>query len=197
MMDCAETALRFDSLNLNALLLKAELLESRVIKQGKTLAILQTNQDFVAYEALINDLYSMGYREMPLEMKNMIISSFAQDNVPLRVKDHTPVAFKNVKQPTRYASLSWGMFEEAHQIKPIEKYGMSLFDIQTRKIKGFEKADTLYNHYNFDPVIYAWSIDPLAHQFPAMSPYNALENNPIMYVDPDGRRVFFCCRCRQ
>lgn len=186
-MDCAETALRFDSLNLNALLLKAELYEHRIIAQNENLSVLQNSQDFKVYENLVNVLYSKGYREMPLEMKNMIVSSLAQDSIPLQVKDHTPVTFKGVKNQTRYASLSWGMFEEMHENKPTEKYGMTLFDTQTRKIKGFEKADSLYNHYDFDPVVFAWNIDPLAAKYPYSSPYAAFNNNPVFYFDPDGK----------
>ena len=31
------------------------------------------------------------------------------------------------------------------------------------------------------------SVDPLASKYPQWSPYSAFANNPIMYVDPDGR----------
>ena len=33
------------------------------------------------------------------------------------------------------------------------------------------------------------SPDPLAEEYPNMSPYNFVKNNPVIYVDPDGRRV--------
>ncbi len=31
------------------------------------------------------------------------------------------------------------------------------------------------------------SVDPLADQFPHQSPYSAFNNNPVFYIDPDGR----------
>ena len=31
------------------------------------------------------------------------------------------------------------------------------------------------------------SVDPLASKYPSSSPYNFVDNNPIMRVDPDGR----------
>jgi RHS repeat-associated protein len=34
------------------------------------------------------------------------------------------------------------------------------------------------------------SIDPLAHKYPSLSPYCFVANNPIYYVDPDGREIW-------
>ncbi len=43
------------------------------------------------------------------------------------------------------------------------------------------------------PNVGRWtSVDPLADQYPAYSPYNYVLNNPLSNVDPDGREV----RCR-
>lgn len=32
-----------------------------------------------------------------------------------------------------------------------------------------------------------WNVDPLAEQFPSWSPYRSFFNNPLLYVDPDGK----------
>jgi len=38
-----------------------------------------------------------------------------------------------------------------------------------------------------DPKISVWlSVDPLAHKYPHVTPYNFVENNPLRLVDPTG-----------
>ena len=37
-----------------------------------------------------------------------------------------------------------------------------------------------------DPVCFALSVDPLAEKFPSMNPYNAMGNDPVNMIDPDG-----------
>ena len=40
----------------------------------------------------------------------------------------------------------------------------------------------------YDPVLGRWgSVDPLAHKLPSWSPYVAFADNPIMFIDEDGR----------
>lgn len=65
---------------------------------------------------------------------------------------------------------------------------------------GMEKDNELKgngNSYDFgarlyDPRVARWlSLDPLASKYPSVSPYNGMGNNPIIYLDPDGRVVVF------
>jgi RHS repeat-associated protein len=62
--------------------------------------------------------------------------------------------------------------------------------------QGKEKETEMYgnaNGYDFgarilDPRVGRWlSMDPLKDTFPSESPYNAMGNNPVNMVDPDGR----------
>jgi len=60
------------------------------------------------------------------------------------------------------------------------------------KFSGKEKdAETGYSYFGaryYDSDLSIWlSVDPLAGKFPHISPYAAFNNNPIIYIDPDGR----------
>lgn len=45
-----------------------------------------------------------------------------------------------------------------------------------------------YGARYMDPKLSIWlSVDPLAEEFPSWSPYNFVMNNPLRFIDPDGR----------
>lgn len=178
-LDCANATLKYDDHNLNAMLLKAEVLETRLAMQHRPIAQLQSDKAFINYENLIAKLYRLGYREIPPNMKNLLIRTYTMDSV-------RAMQAKVYDGKTRYASLSWGMFDEAHDIKPTELYNHTVFNTVTKKIEGFTKPTNIYNSYNFDPVVFALNVDPLTAKFPNMSPYAAMNNNPIENVDLDG-----------
>lgn len=51
-----------------------------------------------------------------------------------------------------------------------------------------ETGNYYYGSRYYDPTISIWlSVDPLAHKYPHITPYNFVENNPIILVDPDGK----------
>lgn len=178
-LQCANKALQYDDRNLNAMLLKAEYLENKLIALHKPISQLQLQTDFKNYQTLIANLYNLGYREMPLGMKNTLIKSYRHEKIEAKPIDLTK----------RVASLSWGLFDERHELKPTERIGNTLFNTKTKKITSFAKDQTLYNNYNFDPVVFAWNIDPMAHAYPGLSPYSFAANNPIMFTDHKGAYV--------
>jgi len=191
MEECASLALEYDSLNLNAMLLEAEIAENNLLSSGKTIEQLRREPAFKNYEQFIGKLYTLGYREMPLQMKNLLIKGWTRDTVTrLANKNYLLPHNNSGASPTRYASLSWGLFDEDITNKPVERYWRTLFDTKTHRVKGFAKEQTLYNSYNFDPVVFALNVDPLAKEFPSWSPYAAFGDNPIRNVDPDGRKFY-------
>lgn len=189
LLDCAELTLKYDSLNLNAKLLKVEVLEERLVKQNKDFPKLKITKDFLVYQNCIKELYNLGYREMPLDMKNKILSAVTKDtNFIAPFKNNTYNPFASIsKNYDRIFSMTNGVFEEVDVYKPQEKYFRALFDVKTKKIIAFTQLDTLYKPYNIDPVVFAWNIDPLFRKYPNMSPYSAFANNPILFIDTDGQ----------
>jgi RHS repeat-associated protein len=70
-------------------------------------------------------------------------------------------------------------------------------------MNGKEKDDEIVgsgNNYDFgarhyDPRLGRWlSLDPLMAKYPGLSPYNFCANNPIMFVDQDGRDFDYSIR---
>jgi len=190
-LDCAELILKYDEKNLNAMLLKAEVLEEQLVKQNLSFSKLKSTVEFLNYQNYITQLYKLGYREMPTEMKNQVIAAITKDTNYLSLhNDKTYYPFLSIdKNNKRSASLSNGMFEETDIDKPIENYFRTVFDTKSKKIIAFNSPEKLYKDYTFDPVVFAWQIDPLFKKYPEISPYAAFMNNPIYYIDPDGADV--------
>jgi hypothetical protein len=125
---------------------------------------------------------------MPLDMKNLIVNRLKRDSIGLVLVDHTPTSFKSFDAKNeRYATLSWGLFDEEHAPKDVEQYGRALLDTKTKRIIELVEHDVLYNGYPLDVGVFGWAIDPLTWKYPAHSPYTAFADNPIMFIDTDGR----------
>ncbi|WKZ76192.1 MAG: hypothetical protein QY303_04690 [Vicingaceae bacterium] len=201
LLQCAELALKYDSLNLNAMLLKEQVLEARIVQYASKKNIIDINKlrtdvnissTFKKLETQIVHLYELGYYQMPLYMQEMILAALKrEDNKPIIVQDRTPDPFPSIKNASpedkRYSTLSGGLFEEVKVKKQFEQYGQ--FTLDTEKKKIVKLVDSTNFKFLIDPVVFAWSVDPLAHKYPSWSPYAAFANNPIIYVDRDGREV--------
>jgi RHS repeat-associated protein len=121
------------------------------------------------------------------------------------LKDHlgnARVILNDIKQPINTNSLSLGFTAQVQTYANFDPFGMEQVGRNYSPagyrygFNGMEKDNELMgegNAYDFGARIYdarlgRWlSVDPLADKYPAFSPYNFCLNNPIMFVDPDGK----------
>lgn len=192
-MQCAETALHYDRHNLQAMLLKAQVLEERIIKLMAEKGIadidgLRVNRERSAlletYESLLAELYDLGYREMPEREKEMVLASIQQRPF-IHQANHDSQPFINIGMKTRSASLSGGLFEEAFENEKEEKIGRTIFETGLKKVLAFH-ADELVS----EKVLFGLSVDPLTSSYPWYSPYQFAGNKPIKYIDLEGLQEF-------
>ncbi|MFM7431818.1 MAG: hypothetical protein ACKO1F_18270 [Flammeovirgaceae bacterium] len=175
LLTCANTALQHDPKNLNALLLKAQVYEQRVMKNEMPAA---------AYETMLADLYKLGYRQMPDDMKEIMLSKIQGRPAAVIPTNKTPNPFSEIGEPSRYVTLSGGLFEELYKPQKIVKYGQTIFDTEKGKVVKFLDDDI--SSYQVDPVVFALSVDPLTKSYPWYTPYQFAGNKPIIAIDLDG-----------
>ncbi len=212
-LKCAELALKYDSLNLNALLLKQQVLDEKVIRYALKNNINDINQlkkdtrisgTVLLLQKHLSKLYQLGYRQMPLDMQQLVMNGFSDENNGSLYADKNPSPFTTVKPKSKddekYWSLSHGTFQEVFEHKKLENYGHFVFNTETKNIAS---VDTTSNkNFIIDPVAFAYdfgarmydarlgrfiSTDPHASKYAGWSPYAAFNNNPIIYKDPDGK----------
>ena len=105
--------------------------------------------------------------------------------------------FEEFGYKPKIATLSKGKYVEFYDQDTIVQIGGAVFNTVTMKIMGFVEYDTIRSEYNISPeVISRWlSPDPLTNEFPSWSPYNYVNDNPIIFVDPDGQYpIYFVTR---
>lgn len=215
LLRCAELVLAHDSLNLNALLLKQQVLDTRVTNYAskhKVNSITQLKKD-TAIAAIVLKLekhtallYRLGYRQMPTQMQEMILNQYKSEPNHWNHQTKNPRPFTDIKvsdpKDQEYWTLTAGMYQEVFEPKQKETYGhftlntttKNISAIDTHALKGFI-IDPVAFAYDFGARMYdarigRWlSIDPLEAMYPFLSPYTFVANKPIMFVDGDGRKI--------
>lgn len=197
LLKCAELALQYDSLSLNAMLLKEQVLEERIVKYSIEKQI--TDVDALRNDPAISEtyrqaethtvhLYDVGYRQMPRYMQEMILAVIQRtDDKKIFVRDRTPNPFTSINVPPksrRYSTVSGGLYEEVHPRRDFEQYRRFTIDTRTKKIVTIDMSAN--TDFLIDPVVFAMSVDPMTTERTSWSPYNAFRDNPIINIDPTG-----------
>ncbi|MFM7017598.1 JAB-like toxin 1 domain-containing protein [Flavobacterium sp.] len=105
------------------------------------------------------------------------------------VKAGNPFVKYGCKAPV--ATLSKGKYLEVHDLDSIVIIGTTRWHVYKKIIVGEIMIDSL----NLDAqptgdVPGMWmSPDPLSEEYPSWNPYNYCFNNPVHFVDPDGRKA--------
>ena len=89
-------------------------------------------------------------------------------------------------------TLSDGKYHEFFDNEDVVRIGTALFNTQTNRIVGYVEDDSaMYQKLETELVSRWLSLDPMSEEYPSWSPYNYVLNNPIKFIDPDGRKVEF------
>ena len=86
-------------------------------------------------------------------------------------------------------TLSNGSYNEFFNNDEVVQIGTVLLNTKTSKVVDFIDEDTTKAAYLTELSSRWLSIDPLAAKYFQFSPYCYVANNPIIFIDPDGRRI--------
>jgi|GEM_PF-4929178 len=102
---------------------------------------------------------------------------------------HNP--FASINKPGKVVTLSNDKYVETHLNDSLQQIGSVIVNMNTGTIHQLLDLDSIDKTDKIDPTVATrwYSVDPLASKYPGMSPYNFVANNPIIYIDPDGKDI--------
>lgn len=98
-----------------------------------------------------------------------------------------PFSELGYKKQITYTS-SKGEFEEFHDNADVVEIGSVYFNTKTKKVVGYVNEEK--ENAKVATATSAMSVDPLCEKYYWISPYAYCMNNPVKFVDPDGKAVY-------
>lgn len=86
-------------------------------------------------------------------------------------------------------TLSQGKYKEFFENQTFVQIGSVILNTSTNEVVAFVEEDTAAFVYHADLSSRWLCPDPLASKYPQVSPYTYCLNNPIIFIDPDGKDV--------
>ena len=106
------------------------------------------------------------------------------------VQGQTSNPYKSINKKSKIVTLTNGKYRETYDDDILQRVGSVLIDTRTKKIVRLLDADSISAAASDNTAASRWiSTDPLAHKYPSISPYAFCANNPIMFIDLDGRVI--------
>lgn len=102
---------------------------------------------------------------------------------------HSQAVFKKYGFNKKPLTLSKGKYNEFFTNDEVVQIGTVKFNTRTNKVIKFLVEDTTKTNYISDRSSIWYGVDPLCEKYPNYSPYVYCMNNPVKYIDPDGKRV--------
>lgn len=97
--------------------------------------------------------------------------------------------FKKYGVKGEILTLSKGKYKETFYNEEVMRVGTVLINTLTDKVVVFLEPDTTGHVYRAEVTSRFISVDPLCEEYYSWSPYVYCLNNPLKYIDPDGRDV--------
>jgi RHS repeat-associated protein len=88
-------------------------------------------------------------------------------------------------------TLSKGKYNEFFTNDEVVQIGTVRFNTRTNKVIELLEEDTTKTNYLSDRSSIWYSVDPLAEKYPNYSPYVYCANNPVKFIDPDGKKIVY------
>ncbi|TVR27546.1 MAG: hypothetical protein EA390_13705 [Balneolaceae bacterium] len=104
---------------------------------------------------------------------------------------HAQNPYESIGRHAEMLTLSNGQYQEFISNDTLVVIGSVLYNTMTEQIVGFAETDTVLINLGFEPEVRSrfLSVDPYASKYPSISPYAYVSNNPLIYIDPDGRTI--------